>query len=640
MTMLDRMRRHKTWLKWSLAVVCATFVLLYVPQFLDPTGTGGTAVARGTVATVEGRPIAAATYQQVYFQQMSQLQQAYGGQLTEEMARQLGFGQRVVQQLVGQEAQVVEAERLGITVSDGELRERLIRLPSFQQNGQFVGDQMYRQILATARPPLRPAEFEEDLRRSLMAEKLQDAVAGWLHVSDADVEEAYRRQHERVKVDLAVFNADALASSITPTDAEITAEYEANPEAYRVEEKRRVRYLALDAASLRSTVTVTPEEVEARYRANASAYSTPEQTRASHILFSTQDGADPAEVRKEAEGVLARVLAGEDFEALAREYSDDSSAASGGDLGFNARGVMVPAFDEVAWSLEPSQTHDQLVETEFGFHIIRVTERRPATTRTLEDVRADLENQIRSEKAAAEATRLSGELAQQISTPADLERVANERGLTLGDSGLFGRTEPLSGLGFAPAVATEAFRLAEGEVSGALATMQGYAFITVAEVREAHLPPLDEVRTQVRDAVAQRKAIDEARTRAAALASGSGNFSAAARSAGANVRTTDFVPRGSALPDIGVSDAVDRAAFALQAGERTEPIVVGSNVVVAQVVERQDIVPEGLDSQRETLRSQLTAQRRSEFFNAYMTKAMENMEISYNEETLASLLGS
>jgi peptidyl-prolyl cis-trans isomerase D len=639
MTMLDRMRRHKTWLKWSLAVVCATFVLLYVPQFLDPTGTGGAAVARGTVATVEGRKIDSVTYQQVYFQQLSQLQQAYGGQFTEEMARQLGFGQRVIQQLVGQEAQVVEAERLGLTVTDGELRERLIRLPAFQQNGQFVGDQMYRQILASARPPMRPAEFEEDLRRSLLAEKLQDTVTGWLRVSDAEVEEAYRRQHERVKLELAVFDASALASSITPTEAEITAEYETNPDAYRVEEKRRVRYLALDAASLRSTVSVTPEEVEARYRANVASFSTPEQTRASHILFSTQDGADPDEARKEAEGVLARVLAGEDFAALAREYSDDLSAAAGGDLGFNARGAMVPPFDEVVWSLEPGQTHDQLVETQFGFHIIRVEERQPAVTRTLEEVRADLENQIRTEKAAAEATRLSQELASQIKAPADLERIANERGLTLGDSGLFGRSEPLSGLGFAPAVAAQTFQMSEGDVSGALATMQGYAFITLAEVREAHLPPLDDVRTQVRDAVARRKAIDEARSRAATLAANRGNFAAAARSAGAAVRTTDFVARGAALPDIGVSDQVDRAAFAVQPGERTEPIVVGSNVVVAQVVERQDIVPEGLASQREALRAQLTNDRRSEFFNAYMTRAMRNMNITYNEETIATLLG-
>jgi peptidyl-prolyl cis-trans isomerase D len=637
MTMLDRMRRHKGWLKWSLAIVCVSFVVLYVPQFLDPTGTGAGAAPRDVVATVEGRPIMASTYQMAYTQQMAQLRQAYG-QMTDQMAQQLGFGQRIMQQLVSQEAQLAEADRLGITVTDGELRERLIRLPSFQENGVFIGDARYRALLGGARPPVRPAQFEEDLRRSLVAEKLQNSVAGWINVSDADVEEAYRRQHERVRLDLAIFNADQFKTGITPTDAELAAEYAASPDAFRVEEKRRVRYLSLDAATLRTTVSVTPEEVEARYRENAATFSTPEQTRASHILFATA-GKDAAAVRKTAEEVLARVKKGEDFAALARQYSDDGSKEQGGDLDFFARGAMVGPFDEAVWKLQPGQTTDALVQTDFGFHIIRVTDRRPPQTRTIDQVRTQLEDQIRNEKARAEATRLSEELAGQIKTPADLDTVAKQHNLTVGDSGLFGRNEPMSGLGFAPAVAAEAFRLAQDQVSGALTTMQGAAFIAVAEISPAHLPALDVVREQVRTAVIQKKAVEAARARAATLSKSGDNFASAARAAGVTVRSTELIARGAALPDVGVSDRIDQAAFALAVGQTSEPVAVGSSVVVAHVRERQEIVPEGLASQRENLRAQLTNERRMEFFGAYMMKAMETMEIAYNDRTLATLLG-
>jgi peptidyl-prolyl cis-trans isomerase D len=636
MTMLDRMRRHKGWLKWSLAIVCATFVLLYVPQFLDPTGTGAGAAPGDVVATVNGRRITASTYQTVYTQQMAQLRQAYG-EMTDQMAQQLGFGQRIVQQLVSQEAQLAEAERLGITVSDGELRERLIRLPAFQENGAFIGDARYTAMLGSARPPVRPSQFEEDLRRSLIAEKLQNSVAGWITVSDADVEEAYRREHERARLDLAIFNADQFRAGITPTEAELNAEYTANPDAFRVEEKRRVRYLALDAASLRTTVSVTPQEVEQRYRDNAATFSTPEQTRASHILFSTQ-GKDAAEVRKTAEEVLARVKKGEDFAALAKQYSDDGSKEQGGDLDFNARGIMVAPFDEAMWALQPGETTDQLVQTEFGFHIIRVTDRRPAQTRTLDQVRTQLEDQIRNEKARAEATRLSTEIADQIKTPADLDAVAKQRNLTVRDSGLFGRNEPISGLGIEPSVAAEAFRLEQDQVSGSLATMQGFAFIALAEIKPAHLPALAEVREQVNNEVIRKKAVEVARARAATVAQ-AGNFAAAARAAGVTVRSTELITRGSALPDIGVSDRVDQAAFALNAGQTSQPIATDSAVVVVHVREKQDIVPEGLESQREALRAQLTNQRRMEFFSAYMMKAMEDMDISYNDRTITTLLG-
>ena len=136
MTMLDRMRRHKAWLKWSLAIVVVTFVLLYVPSFLKPMGAG--AALTDAVATVEGRKITVLTYQRAYEGQMSQMRQAYGDQMNDQMIRQMGIPQRIIQQLVGEEAIFVEATRLGFHVSNAELSERIQRMPQLQENGRFV----------------------------------------------------------------------------------------------------------------------------------------------------------------------------------------------------------------------------------------------------------------------------------------------------------------------------------------------------------------------------------------------------------------------------------------------------------------------------------------------------------------------
>ena len=634
MTMLDRMRRHKGWLKWSLAVVVAAFILLYIPTFLQ---TPDVASATDVIATVNGRQITAGTYLQQYQQQVSQIRSQYGG-ITDDVIRQLGVGQRLVQQLVSHEAAVIEAERLGITVSDGELRERLIRMPMFQQNGQFVGYEMYARMLATARPPVRQDAFEEDLRRSIMAEKLHAAVTGWIRVSDADVDEEYRRRNEKVKLDVAVFSADKLQAGIQPTEAELNARYTSNQEAYRVPEKRRVRYLAIDAEALRPKMTATPEEIEARYKESIQTYTTPEQVRASHILFQTE-GKDEAAVQKQAEAVLAKVKAGADFAALAKQYSEDEvSKAKGGDLDYFGRGAMAKEFEDAAFSLQSGQT-SELVRSPFGFHIIRVVDRRAAATRPFQEVRAQIEDGIKFEKARAEASRIVDQIAPSIKAPADLDRVAKERGLTVGDSGLFSREEPLMGLGFAPAVATEAFTLEKGQVSGSIATNQGYAFITVADITPSHVPPLSEVMTKVREDVVRAKAIELARDRAARLAQSGARFAAAARAAGATVSSTDFLTRGSAYPTVGVNQQLDALAFALQPGGITAPVTTDTAVVVARVDERQDITPEGLNAERERLREELTSQRTSAFFEAYMAKARERMQIEYNNATLQSLVG-
>src|SRR5688500_14923313 len=152
MTMLDRMRRHKNWLKWSLAIVVLAFILLYIPDFLSNPGAG--AGANDVVASVDGRDITVNRFRRAYNQQMQQYRAAYGANMDERMLKQLGIDQRIVQQMIEEEAALAEARRLGITASDQEVTERILSLPAFQENGQFIGDTRYRQLLQMQTPPL------------------------------------------------------------------------------------------------------------------------------------------------------------------------------------------------------------------------------------------------------------------------------------------------------------------------------------------------------------------------------------------------------------------------------------------------------------------------------------------------------
>lgn len=637
MTMLDRMRQHRNWLKWSLAIVVATFILLYIPSFLRPMGVG--AAPSDVIATVNGREVSVSSYQRAYQMQMDSLRSAYGDKFDEQMIKQLGISQRIVMQLVDEEAVLAEADRLGITVSDAELHERIIRMPGFQENGHFVGFSRYQQILQYQRPPLRPSDFEAQYRNELVAEKLQAAVTGWINVSDAEVNQEYRQRNEKVKLELAVFTANQFRNGLQPTDAELQAQFAAHPDTYRIPEKRRVRYLSIDAQTLRGKMTVTPDEIEARYKQNIQQYSTPEQIRASHILFKTE-GKDEAAVRKVAEEVLKKAKSGADFAALARQYSDDdSNKKQGGDLDYFSKGTMVKEFDDVAWAMQPGQISD-LVKSPFGLHIIKLVDKRPANTKTLAEVRPQIEDQIRMEKAQAEAQTTADAIAKDISTPADLDKVAKAHSLTVGDSGLFARDEPLAGIGFAPNVAAEAFTMQVDKVSGELRTNTGFAFIALAEIKPPATPKLDEVKDKVKEDVIRQKAVEIARAKAATMAqTAKSNFAAAAKSAGVEVKTTDFVTRGTALPEVGVSPAVDNAVFALKTGDTSAPIATDNAVVVAHVKERQDPSSANEAADKENLRAQLLEQKRGEFFASYMSKAKQKLKIGYNESAIRTILG-
>jgi peptidyl-prolyl cis-trans isomerase D len=638
MTMLDRMRRHKHWLKWTLALVVLAFILLYIPDFLRQNGTG--AAQGDVVARIEGRPVTVGEFRRVYNSQLQAYRSAYGGRINESLIRQLGLDRQILQQLIDERAALAEADRLGISADDAEVRERILNLPSFQENGQFIGESRYRQLLSFQNPPITIPEFEESIRRSIVLDKLRAALTEWIGVAEVEVDQEYRRRNEQVKLQLVAIPAERFREGVTATDAELSAYFEAHQEEFRTGERRKIRFIALDVQSLREKVVVLPQDVERSYNSGIEQYSTPEQVRASHILLKTE-GKDEDAVRAQAQKVLAEARAGADFAALATKYSEDEgSKATGGDLDYFSRGRMVPEFEAAAYALEPGTISD-LVKTPFGFHIIKVTDKRPASLRPLAEVQQQIIEQIKWERAQAQLQDAAARLEPRITAPSDLDKVAKAEGLTVKESGFFVRDEPIAGLGPSPEASAEAFSLEPGKVSGAVRTAQGVAFLTVSAVEPPRIPALDEAKEQVREAVVRQKALDAARAKAAALVAtlrSAKDFAAAAKAAGFEAHATELVARGSALPEVGVSTAVDAAAFALTPGAISDPVQAGSTIAIVQVLERKHVTPDEIAAGRASLRDEMLADRRGRFFSAHMTQAKQRMKITIDRATLQRLL--
>ncbi|MFP5378576.1 MAG: peptidyl-prolyl cis-trans isomerase [Vicinamibacteria bacterium] len=639
MTMLDRMRRHKGWLKWSLALVVLTFVVFYIPDFLTPT-TGAT--PNEVLAEVEGESVTVGEFQRRYTAQLQAYRNAYGASISEDLLRQLGIERQILQQLVDEQAMVAEAARQGITVSDIEIRERILAMPTFQENGVFIGEQRYRQVLSFQSPPLTTSEFEGQLRRAIAVEKLRNALTAWMTVTDAEVADEFRRRNEKVRLDVVAVTPDTVRAQVQLTDADLAAHYEANQESYRVGERRRIKYALVDVDQIRERVTVPDAEIQAFYETNRAQYSTPEEIRASHILFNLEGGT-PEEVRARAEAVLAEARGGADFAALAREHSqDEGSAAQGGDLDFFGQGRMVPEFEQAAFALEVGQISD-LVESPFGFHIIKLTDRRAGQTQPLEAVRDEIVDQLRWRLAQEQAEQTARAIEPTVQSAADLDRVAQERGLLLEDAAPFQRDEPITGLGPAPEIATRAFEMSVGDVSQASRVARGWVFFTLTGIDEPYLPGLDEVRDQVREDATTARAETLARERAAAVGAALKNaadFAAAARREGLEVTETEPITRGSAIPVVGVSPAVDKVAFALPVGAVSDPIDIPTGTAIVRVAAREDVTEAQIAEGRDTLRQELTEARRDRFFSAYMTKAKTTMAIAVREDTMARVVGT
>jgi peptidyl-prolyl cis-trans isomerase D len=425
------------------------------------------------------------------------------------------------------------------------------------------------------------------------------------------------------------------------TDADVAAYFEGHKETYRVGERRKARYVLVDVESLRQGVIVSSRETERYYNDNIELFSTPEQVRASHILFKTE-GKDEAAVKAAAEKALAEARGGADFAELAKKYSEDESNAKlGGDLDYFGRGRMVPEFDEAVFAAQPGLL-PELVKTGYGFHVIKVVDRKAGSTRTFDEVKAQIREQLVGEKAQRQADARAEEVAKEIKAPADLDKVAKARGWKVEETGFFAADEPILALGASPQVSAAIFALKEGEVSAPLRVGRGYAIAAMSGRQDPSLPKLDEVKDRVRNDVLREKASKAAAEKAASMAGvlkGGADFAAAAKKAGYEAKSSELVARDAALPEIGVNAAVEKAAFAMPVGSVSDPIATPEGATIVKVLERQDVKPADMAAARDSVRQDLVDERRSDFFTAYMVKARQKMTIELNREVLNSLLG-
>lgn len=645
MTMLDTMRRHKNILKWTLALVVLAFVLLYIPSFLDTGAATGGAATGDTLATVDSKPVTVADFRRRYQAQVNAYRASYGGNLTDALLQQMQVPQQVLQQMIQENAEVTEAERQGITATDAEVRAQIFAIPGLQENGQFIGEDRYRQLLRAQVPPMTPADFERNVRQSLILDKFRAGLTEWMAIADADLEREYKKRNEKVTLDVVAILADNFKTQVNPTDADIAARYEQHKESYRVPEQRKIKFVRVNTADVAAKIKVPKTDVEAFYNEHLGQYTTPEQVRASHILLKTEGKAD-ADVRAKADQLLKEAKAPRaDFAALAKKYSEDeSNAAQGGDLDYFARGRMVPEFDTAAFALSPGQTSD-LVKTQFGYHIIKVTDRKPAIVRTIADpdVYKEIEMQVLRTQAEAQAGQQASALATEGTTPAALDKAAATRGLKVEESEFFPRGGMIAALGPQSPATQVAFQLEDNKVSDSIPGPAGHAIFYVAGKKEPYIPKLDEVRGKVRDDLIQDRAVGMAKQKADALAAQlktAPNYQAAAKAAGLEAVTTQPVARDAMIPNIGKSPDIDKAAFSLPVGGVSDAIATPQGAAIIRVASRPAISPADYAMAKDKFRADVLSERRMRFYQSYMEKARVKMKIDINEDALKRAIGS
>ena len=628
-----RDRKSIGWLVGAglLFLVIAAFVLLYIPDFMSPSGPTGT----GNVAWVEGSPITAQEFQRSYRAQENQYRAQLGSQFSPGLMRQLGFDNLVVRELVQNKILLLEAERQGLNVTDEEVGDAVVSLPVFQADGKFIGRQAYLDLLA--QNALNAATFEQQIRQDLLRQKLQALVTDGIIIGEKDVEEEFRRRNEKVHLEYAFVPKSEFEDEVEVSEDEAKAYFDAHPEQFRRPVQRKVRFITLTPQLFTTAVTVTEREIERYYQENRFRWETSEQVQASHILFKTGPDIDEEVVRKKAEDVLAKIRAGADFAEMAREYSEDTSAEDGGDLGLFGRGQMVPEFEQAAFSLKEGEVSD-LVRSQYGFHIIKVTGHQAPFLRSLDSVKDEIRGTLTQEKAQALMEGAVDSASEKLRAAGNVDALAAEYELLVPqETPFFGRQETVPQLGGSRDAVTTAFETPVGQVTPAIRLGNGYAFLQILEERPAGLPEFDEVKEQARSAARNDRLMDKARAKAEEIREKL--VAVGPEAAGVEMKDTESFFRGSQLPEAGRSAAVQARAFDLPVGEYSEPLPADNGYVIAKVVEKSGYSKETFEAQKADFEQQMLNERRLSAWNAFVASLQSRYDVQVDWQSLRSLTG-
>jgi peptidyl-prolyl cis-trans isomerase D len=626
--------RHLKFILWGVVLV---FVLLV---FVDwGSGRSGGRGGAGAAVRIGHRAVSEAEFISELRRMNDRFQQQFGDQWN-QLREQVDLAGQTVAYFIDRELHLAEARDAGIVVSDDELREAILATPLFQnEDGTFVGPEVYERIVRSYFQ-MGPQEFERRFEEDLLIGKLNALVERGVYVAEDEVEDDLRRQREVADLEAIQVRYERFLSDVEIADDEVLAHYEAHRDDYRRDEQRVIRYLVVESSRLRRTLPVTDEELRAYYDEHQADFVLGEQAQARHILFRVNPGSDAsqrAEAKMRAEGVLEILETGVDFAELAAKHSDDpGSKDSGGDLGWFGRGEMVPEFETAVFGAKPGEILGP-VESQFGFHLIKVEAFKPEQQQPFDEVAEQVRFRVLEGRAAAESEIRAAALARRVAaeqpdTDEAWQAIADEdEAVVLNVSPPFAAGQAIPGTGGATELAAEAFASSPGDVGGPRAIPRGWIVWQLAEVQPAGVPPFDDVRPAVEQEVRKLGALALAQQAASELADRWRSEREAEKLAGefqTSVIAAEDHRRGAAIGAIGPAPAVDRAVFSSAVGAVVGPVSLGDRgVVVAKVNELTLVDPADLQQQFPEVRARLSAERAQQLLRSKINQRRQDTAI-------------
>ncbi|GAB5380393.1 MAG: peptidylprolyl isomerase [Aliiglaciecola sp.] len=506
--MLEKIREGSqgTWAIVILGLVILSFVFAGVGGYVSSSGSAA--------AEVNGDEISQSTFDRAYENERARLESQFGdafAALAADSAYLNQFRQSVLDRLIADKLIEQAARELGLRVSNQQVREQILLMPEFQIGGQFNNARFQATLRSVG---FQTNTFRDYMRNEMTRQQVARALLGSEFSLPSEASKILQLQQQTRDIQYLTVPYGPFEAGVELTEDDINDYYQQNLLQFDTQERLSLEYLEVKAEDYLDTVEVTEQELVDLYERSSNDYRSEEQRRVSHILVEFGDDQDSAQAK--AQEAADRVNAGEEFAVVAGEMSDDTfSAENGGDLDFFTRGVMDSAFEDAAFALANIGDVSGVVESEFGFHVIKLTDIKAEQVTAFEEVKDDLEQRVKLDKAVEELYIVQGQLAElAFEMPDSLQDVAAATGLSVQATELFVREQAPEAVSN-PIVIAQAFsdELIQDRVNSEVITVgeNHFMVIRVKEHEPERTKALEEVRDQIVSELTSEKAQEAAK---------------------------------------------------------------------------------------------------------------------------------
>ena len=625
-----------------LLVVAASMVTYLIPN----SNLGDTTGSDTVLAEVAGQKLTQKDFEKHFAIVMQNMQGA-----TPEMA-QVIFPQYLDSEIQKLGANYV-AQKMGLTVTDDEILTGMMNnSQQFFQNGVFNRDG-FDQFLASM--GMTEQDAMDQIRDQIMFRKLQDAVLEGIVVTPREVKDEYSRRYDKAKIAYIGFPANKFADEVKPTDDQLRKVFDIDKGGYPVPAKTSYQVVVVDQEKVAATLTVTDAQLHQAYSASMDNFRMPERIHARHILVSTQGKSDAEKktLKAKADDILKQLKGGADFAELAKKVSDDKgSGEKGGDLDWVVKGQMVPEFDSAAFALKPMEL-SPVVTSQFGYHIIQVTEKEAAHVKPFEEVKANLADELKKQGITDKVQAMGDEIhTALVKSPGSAPDIAKQYGAQFVEVKEAVAGAPVPTLGPSPEIDGALAQMKPNDVSPVIGLPSNRLAVVVLVARiPARLSTFDEVKEQVRQkyVLAQAQLIADAKAKEAAdrLEKGE-DMEKVAKSYKLDVVTSSAFGRADAVEGLGqasyVGDAFNKPVGGIFAVIGADAASRLGKDVVCKVLERNTADPGALAAQSDDILLKLKqqkAQDRAELLlDSISQQLLKDGKLKRNDKAILALRAS